>query len=471
MRKWAIAAIAIVAVALIAVGIVWAIMPSWAPPAPSPAPSTTSTTPPPSTSAPIEYAVALTDPPEVPYGTSSILLNYTGVAVHTTEGTWYSNASASGSVDLMALQNLSVVIADVRVPANATVNVVRLYISNATIVINGTSYPLLLPSGELTIPIINASRAQGALVDLQPRVTIAYVGDQPVYIMAPAAVAVPLNFTAPPGHTFAVPKHVRDELERFRANLVITSASISVSGNVTTITITVKNEGNETVEIYGVRVHGPWSINVPPITVSNEYFSMRVVVENFTVNSSLIFPANGTQLMPPVWSLGHFDEEHEFHKLAVLGGAAKASFSVNWTAVREHPPPFPVNISQLQEEANESETQYDEIIHEGLEQVPAPPSMQTLRSQNVSMPQFWGAPGDDDEANATPIMPPALIRPLTLAPGQSATLTFSGAIAVEAPWGGSNPEAIVFTPIAGDSYLITIMSVPSSNATTIVMAG
>ncbi|WP_410545330.1 DUF4382 domain-containing protein, partial [Acidianus sp.] len=190
-----IAVLAVVA-AIAAVGGALAYWHAAAPPAPTaPAPTTTSSTAP----ITLAYAVALTDPPVVPSGTSAVLVSYSGVAVHA-EGYGWIYANASGSVNLLALQNLSVVLAQVSVPANATVNEVRLYITNASIVVNGTRYPLMLPSGVLKIPIVNASRAaRGALVDLQPHVTVAYVGDQPVFIMAPAAVAVPLNYTAPPG--------------------------------------------------------------------------------------------------------------------------------------------------------------------------------------------------------------------------------------------------------------------------------
>ncbi|MGC8969741.1 MAG: DUF4382 domain-containing protein, partial [Conexivisphaera sp.] len=105
------------------------------------------------------YAVALTDPPIVPAGTTALIVNYNGVAVHTEEHGWVANASATGSVNLLALQNLSLVIANVEVPANSTVNEVRLYVSNATIMVNGTTYPVMLPSGVLKVPIVNASRA------------------------------------------------------------------------------------------------------------------------------------------------------------------------------------------------------------------------------------------------------------------------------------------------------------------------
>ncbi len=451
MRKWAIAAIAVIVVA-IAAGAAWAAMTSRAPPAPSTS----------APSAPIEYAVALTDPPEVPYGTTAILLNYSGVAVHTTEGTWYSNASASGTINLMALQNLSVVIANVRIPANATVNVVRLYISNATIVINGTSYPLLLPSGELTIPIINASRAQGALVDLQPRVTIAYVGDQPVYIMAPAAVAVPLNYTAPPGHAFAVPKHVRDELERFRANLVITSASISVNGNVTTITITVRNEGNETVEIYGVRVHGPWSINVPPITVSSKDFTARIIVEGARANMTMVFFVNGTQLVPAL----RLAAPHLKVGWPLPPGAHSRKVEIYWSGNASE---FNGMMGRWGRDLGKES--WNNLTISG----PSASGSWSWGSGPFGSPpwgqgppgqQGRGQPGDPRDAYEAPH-----IRGYELQPGQSVTFTFEGTLGLGPRFEGYGSINITVVPVAGGEYLIYVMSAPSSNATAIAIAG
>ncbi|MFP3264191.1 MAG: DUF4382 domain-containing protein, partial [Nitrososphaeria archaeon] len=276
MNARTLIAVLAVVVAIAAVGGALAYWHAAAPPAP--------TAPAPTTSAPttVAYAVALTDPPSVPAGTSAVLINYSGVAAHA-EGYGWIYANASGSVDLLALQNLSVVLAQVSVPANATVNEVRLYITNASIVVNGTEYPLMLPSGVLKIPIANASRAaRGALVDLQPHVTVAYVGDQPVFIMAPAAVAVPLNYTAPPGTVHHIPKELREELRRFAANVTVTSATIQVVGNETIISVTVKNTGSVPVQVLGIGVEGDWSLSVPPITIRTRDLNATIQVTGAT---------------------------------------------------------------------------------------------------------------------------------------------------------------------------------------------
>ncbi|MGC8848655.1 MAG: DUF4382 domain-containing protein, partial [Conexivisphaera sp.] len=423
MKTLEIALIAIVVAAVVAGGVYYANVmraPTAAPP----------------TSAPTAYAVALTDPPIVPNGTTLLMINYSGVAVHTEEQGWIANASATGSVNLLALQNLSVVIANVRVPANSTVNEVRLYMSNATIMVNGTTYPVMLPSGVLKIPITNASRAApGTLVDLQPHVFEAYVGDKPVFIMAPAAVAVPLNYTAPPGTISHVPKHLRDELERAgRADVVISPVALTVNGNVTTLRITLTNEGKEPVQILGVALKGPWALSAPPIMIQKKDFSARIVVEGAWANMCVVFFAHGTQLVPAL----QMASEHVHAKWFLPPGAKAKEFKVEWEG----------NESEMKEwshEINESSPLNVTVMGPGglfNFSGGVPPIGQGRGPSNGSSGMFQGGMGssggmtgnsgfgfgmtqgvafaDEDEGFG--------LRGYTLAPGQSATFVYSGVI-------------------------------------------
>ena len=380
-------------------------------PTPTPAPTT------------VAYAVALTDPPSVPAGTTAVLVNYSGVGVHAEDSGWIY-ANASGSVDLLALQNLSVVLAQVSVPANATVNEVRLYVANASAVVNGTEYPLMLPSGVLKMPVTNASRAaQGALVDLQPRVVEAYVGDQPVFVMAPAAVAVPLNYTAPPGTVHHVPKELRAALARSAANVTVTSAAIRVAGNETTISVTVRNDGGEPVQVLGIGVDGEWSLSVPPITVQAMGFSATIRVSGATAKMHMVFFANGTQLVPalqlaaPRLKVGSpLPPNARRGNMTPMGGGwgngtpfTGPAQSANWT-----PPAPPINVTPM------------------------------------------------------PRMPATAMPGYALGPGQSATFTFEGTIALGPRMGSGGsavPVTITIAPIAGQVYGITVMTIPASNAT------
>jgi hypothetical protein len=356
-------------------------------------------------------------------GTSAVLVNYSGVGVHTEDHGWVY-ANASGSVDLLALQNLSVVLAQVSVPANATVNEVRLYVANASIAVNGTEYPLMLPSGVLKIPVTNASRAaQGALVDLQPHVVEAYVGDQPVFVMAPAAIAVPLNYTAPPGTVHHVPKELRAALARSAANVTVTSAAIRVAGNETTISVTLRNDGSEPVQVLGIGVDGNWSLSVPPVTIQAKGFSATIRVSGATAGMHMVFFANGTQLVPAL-------------QLAAPRLTVGSPLPPN--AHRGNMTPMGGGWGNGAPPANRGQS--------ANRTPPAPPVNAT--------PEQW--------------MPALRMPGYTLGPGQSATFTFEGTITLGPRMGSGGsavPVTITITPIAGQSYGITVMTIPASNAT------
>ncbi|MFP3209835.1 MAG: DUF4382 domain-containing protein, partial [Nitrososphaeria archaeon] len=459
-----------------------------------PTPTTSAPTTSSPTAATLEYAVALTDPPSVPAGTSAVLINYSGVAVQA-EGYGWIYANASGSVDLLALQNLSVVLAQVSVPANATVNEVRLYVTNASIVVNGTEYPLMLPSGVLKIPIVNASRAaQGALVDLQPHVTVAYVGDQPVFIMAPAAVAVPLNYTAPPGTVLHVPEELREELGRFAANVTVTSAVIRVAGNETIISVTVRNGGSVPVQVLGMGVDGNWSLSVPPVTIRTEDLNATIQVSGATARMHMVFFANGTQLVPALeaaaphlkakWFLPPHARAREFRVEWEGNGTEFDHEMKDWWGNMSRSAPDHITI------AGPNGTAIISVTHQGHEKNvkhgdhgdTSPPSPSGLPGSGRGNWSQWPAAAPaladsntmhDSDEHLGPI-PGPMVPGYTLEPGQSATFTFEGVITLGPRLdigGSSGPIAITIAPIAGQSYGITVMTIPASNATATVTAG
>jgi hypothetical protein len=492
MNARTLMAVLAVVVAIAAVGGALAYWHAAAPPAPtSPAPTTTGSTAPTT----IAYAVALTDPPVVPAGTSAVLVSYSGVAVHAEGYGWISNASARGTVDLLALQNLSVVLAQVSVPANATVNEVRLYVANASIVVNGTRYPLMLPSGVLKIPIANASRAaRGALVDLQPRVTVAYVGDQPVFIMAPAAVAVPLNYTAPPGTVHKIPKELRDELGRSAANVTVTSAVIRVAGNETIISVTLKNTGSEPVQVLGVGVKGNWSLSVPPVTIRTEDLNATIQVSGATAMMHMVFFVNGTQLVPALeaaaphmkakWFLPPNAEAKEFRVEWEGNGTEFDHDMKDWWGNMSRSAPDHITI------AGPNGTAIISVTHQGHEKNvkhgghgdTSPPSPSGLPGSGRGNWSQWPAAAPaladsnamhDSDEHLGPI-PGPMVPGYTLEPGQSATFTFEGTITLGPRLdigGSSGPITITVAPIAGQSYGITVMTIPASNATATATAG
>ena len=216
------------------------------------------TTPVSTSSTTIAFPVALTDPPSVPPGTSALWLNYTAVELITNSSPLFANYT--GSVNLMNLINTSKVIAEFNVSKNIMVNQIRLFISSAKIVINGTAYPVFLPSGVLKIPIRNAT--SGALVDLQPHIVTAYAGQTPEYILTPVATAIPYNVSAKVGQTVTLPSQVVKKLRDTISNLTVVSSSLNFKGNTTSFSITIKNNGDTPVVVYAIQVFGEWQTQV-----------------------------------------------------------------------------------------------------------------------------------------------------------------------------------------------------------------
>lgn len=141
-------------------------------------------------------AVQLTDPPTVPEGTSALIVAYSSVQVHVSspenQSGWVS-ASGNGTVNLLALENMSQTIAKANISANSTVNLVRFEVTSAKIIINNTEYNVSIPNQQINVAItgkskINAS-SSAILIDFYPTVN-AHAG---TYMMAPAARAILVN--------------------------------------------------------------------------------------------------------------------------------------------------------------------------------------------------------------------------------------------------------------------------------------
>jgi Domain of unknown function (DUF4382) len=146
-------------------------------------------------------AVQITDPPNVPQGTQNLLVSYSSVEVHVSgesnQSGWVS-ATGSGTVDLLALTNISETIANAKVAANSTINLVRFNITSVEITINNKTYNVTSPNNQITVAVtgtqkINSSSA--VLIDFYPTINGHVQGNtnSTAYVMAPAARAVVVN--------------------------------------------------------------------------------------------------------------------------------------------------------------------------------------------------------------------------------------------------------------------------------------
>ncbi len=119
--------------------------------------------------------IGMTDPPSVPPGTKAVLVSYTDVQVHTTGsngGSWVT-ATGTGTVNMTGVVNASQTIANARVAVNSTINAVRMNVTSAKVLINGTAYTAEAP----TLIVANVSsnntvRGNSAiLIDVRSNVT------------------------------------------------------------------------------------------------------------------------------------------------------------------------------------------------------------------------------------------------------------------------------------------------------------
>ncbi len=215
-------------------------------------------------------ALQLTDPPQVPSGTQSLVIDYSSMAVHVSgaQHSGWIQSNASGSIDLLSLLNVSQTLGTVAVPNGTSINMVRFYVTASKITINGTSYNVTLPSTQVTADIsgnstVNASSS--VLLSLSPTIVTILTSNSTVFVMVPSVKAVILSngtnsSTVQIGARRSLGTQANRELERITPNITITGASLSVSGNTTHLLITVKNNANSSVLLTHVGMYGNISV-------------------------------------------------------------------------------------------------------------------------------------------------------------------------------------------------------------------
>ena len=212
--------------------------------------------------------ILLTDPPQVPNGTSALTLYYSSIALHSADhanSTGFTQLNTSGSVNLMTLVNQSQVLALANVNSSARFDMVVIDVTKATITINNKTYNVTVPSSRIFIKLnenLNASSSGGALIDFMPAIIQIYGNNNSTFVMVPSAVAVALRKGEIGSHlhlgeTQGLSSEEEGNISHVRAQMAITGESIAVSGNNTaSISVTVKNDGNTTVEVKHVMVQG-----------------------------------------------------------------------------------------------------------------------------------------------------------------------------------------------------------------------
>lgn len=217
-------------------------------------------------------ALQLTDPPEVPAGTQSLVVSYSSVMVHTTgaSATGWIRSDSSGQVNLLSLVNLTQTIATVNVPNDSRINMVRFNITSAEITVNGTTYNVTLPFKTINANVSgsqNASNSSSLLISISPTVVTILTNNSTVFVMVPSlnALIVPHGTTQSTigvGSKVSLQENLRSRLEDIRPNITLSNATLSLSGNTTKFSVTVNNNENRSVVIKHIGISGNASVNV-----------------------------------------------------------------------------------------------------------------------------------------------------------------------------------------------------------------
>jgi len=147
------------------------------------------------------FVVQLTDPPQVPAGTSWLNLTYSAVNLLVSEPAFNGQVTISSvsvtpsgdsaTVDLLHLQNVSQTIASANLPTGSTIYTIGFTVESVAININGTIYQVSLAAGgtaliAILVHPISLNRNAVVLLELNPVVVNTPTG----YQLIPSTVGV-----------------------------------------------------------------------------------------------------------------------------------------------------------------------------------------------------------------------------------------------------------------------------------------
>ena len=220
---------------------------------------------------PKDFAVIqLTDPGYLPNGTRALVIDFSSAKVHyvSQQGSGWVEQNASGSIDLLSLDNLTTAIGKVSLPVNSIVDRVSFNITGANISVGGSTYPVSLPEHTVTTgiegnPSINGT--EGILVGLEPVIAAEVDGNSIVFTMVPSAKAVVIEngtTNAQVGSVRILAPSDKRLLENSSLPIKISNASIESAGNSSDISISISNHGSKQIYIDQVIIVGNVSVGL-----------------------------------------------------------------------------------------------------------------------------------------------------------------------------------------------------------------
>jgi hypothetical protein len=229
----------------------------------------------PQTASAASFTVMLTDPPNVPDGTTLLDLNYSDVSLHVTypNGTieWLPVGS-SGKVNLLSLINMTETIASTTIPIDSTIDKIQFTINDIETAVKGKLYNVTALSNTLIVKVANGhvnKTLSGVLIDFNPTLVQIKASDANgvlvhYYVLVPSATATVIGDLNKEQARVGTIVHLDDddigELQKIHQessnNIKVVSSSLSVSGNVTSLSVTLKNEGASAARVYGLTLNG-----------------------------------------------------------------------------------------------------------------------------------------------------------------------------------------------------------------------
>ncbi|MGC8479098.1 MAG: hypothetical protein ACP5M9_00290 [Candidatus Micrarchaeia archaeon] len=214
--------------------------------------------------------IQLTDPPHVPYGTQALTISYSSFAVteNYQNGTsTFVNINESGKINLMTLTNLTQVIGGVNIVSNSIISQVMFNVTSADITINNTNYTVNVPSSKIIANINSKNRLvvsnSSILLDFSPTIATIFTANSTVFVLLPSVKAIIIGNSSMTsknnqniGARFKLNASERQRLESSVPNLTIVSSSLSQSNSSTSFSVTVKNNGNQSVVLNHILLYG-----------------------------------------------------------------------------------------------------------------------------------------------------------------------------------------------------------------------
>ena len=136
---------------------------------------------------------------------------------------------------------------------------------------------MTVPSGSVTAHMTGNGKANasvGTLLDFTPTIVSIFTANATTFVMVPSVRAVAIGNQSRSqslhiGERESLNASTRAHLDDAMPNVSITAASLSASGNTTSLSVTVKDNSNMSVDLRHVLIYGNESIFVVPVNSLN----------------------------------------------------------------------------------------------------------------------------------------------------------------------------------------------------------